>query len=243
MGVVLLLALWVTALFLGFFYVQGGILGICVRAHRAAPSDDFALKPRLGYSPAMRSFGWREYLEEMKAQGWRVTLVATLYSVAGTALLLLLGLSGYLCASRILRDLSSWQGPTAAFLASLAVFLLLSVLLGLHYRYGLACSILGSTTAWEGFRRANRVIGREPLKVLALFGLALGVNVLMGFISVLVSIPLLVLSFIPILGILFMLIRTLASLAQGFAAQVLWVAYATSVISLCARVIAEEKPD
>src|SRR5512140_1408420 len=73
--------LWMGSVLFLYLYAQAGVVGCVVRSHRQAPPGDRSLKPGFGARPSFKAFSARAYWEEVRAQGWRVTVVATAYSM------------------------------------------------------------------------------------------------------------------------------------------------------------------
>lgn len=229
----LLLWTWVGLVLFCFLYLEAGVLGMLVRAHRAAPRDDVSLRPRLGFSPAMRVFRFADLKEEVMRQGWRVTMLATLYSLAGLVIMALVCSHAVAAILLALRRPAAIPFAAASFAALLLVILVVISALTLHYRYALLCAVMGQSGARRAMRGATLVFRERPLQVLTLFLLSVGFSLTLGVAALAVNVPLGLLSLVPVVGLGLLLPRLLLSMVEGFLMQGLWVATLGAMLPLC----------
>jgi len=221
-GLALVLCGWLTLLIVGYFYVEGGVRGIVARAHRAAPAD-FALQPKLGASAAFKVFTFAAFTEEVKRHGWRVTVIASLYGLVGS-LLLLPCMVPLLIA---LPELASGEPGTTVWVM-FGLFFLLFILtlivlmaLALHYQVAVTLAVLKETGWRESVKDATRLIKAKPLELLAIFGLSIAAGMCVGIVFALVSFPLAMLSVIPGVVLVVLPFRFLLMAVQWFVQGIL----------------------
>jgi hypothetical protein len=192
-----------------------------------------ALKPKLGASPAFAVFTLPVFWEEVKAHGWRVTVVATAYSVVGTAPLLLAMAWEWWCVWQAFKGGTYLVLGTAGALLGLAVLLILVMALAIHYRFALVIALQRSCRWREAVGAVNALFRARPLEALAVVGFTIAARYALGMAFFILSLPLMVISIIPIVGLLFIPIRILLSVLQGLASSAITVAATGATAALC----------
>ena len=225
--------LWAGLVLVGYLYVQAGLWGCAVRAHRQGPPGDMALKPRLGASSAFEVFTFRVLREEIRAHGGRVAAVATAYSLAGMALVLLFAAWAAACVWLASKGPVPLALGTAGIIIGLGGLLLLFLAGSYHYRFAVICAIERSCGWRAAVGAANGVFRASPLEALAVAGFILAARYALSAVVLLLSVPLLLLSFVPLIGVVFLLPRLFLSVAQGLASSAIGVAAAGAIAAAC----------
>ena len=233
LGLLLGYTLWAGLVLIGYLYVQAGLWGCAVRAHRQGPPGDMALKPRLGASPDFRVFTFRALREEVRAHGGRVAAVATAYSLAGVALVLLFAAWAAACVWLASKGTVPLALGTAGIVVGLGGLLLLLLAGSYHYRFAVICAIERRCGWREAVGAANGVFRASPLEALAVAGFILAARYALSAAVLLLSVPLLLLSFVPLIGVVFILPRLVLSVAQGLASSAIGVAAAGAIAAAC----------
>lgn len=225
--------LWIGLVLFLYLYAQAGVLGCVVRCHRKGPAGDRALRPALGATPAFKVFTGALWWEEVKAQGWRVTLVATAYSIAALVPVLLYSLWGYACFRLALGgEMKTALGVAGAILGLVPTLAILWVL-GVHYRFGVTVAVLRGCGWREAVSGANGVFRTRTLAALAVVAATIGARYVVGMAGLLLSLPFLVLSVLPVAGLLFVLPRIIIGLLQGFVGAGINVAALGATAAVC----------
>ena len=232
-GGVVALALWATGAAMAFLYLEGGVLGVLATAHRAAPPGDLALRSRLGFSKLWRVFRFAQLWREIRTQGGKVTLLASLYSVPAMAIVTVPLGGGILGAYLIFKDRALWPAAVAGvailLIAAFACYLLLLV----HYRCALLLTVMTGARPREAARGATAVMKGRPFDVLCIFGLTLATSAALSLVAFLLGAPLTLLSLIPLAGLAFALPRLLLALAHGLLTHVVWTTGMGALAPLC----------
>lgn len=234
LGLSLAAVLWTGLILFATLYAQAGLVGCVVRAHRSGPTGDRALKPKLGASPAFKAFAVGRFWEDAKAHGWRVTLVATAYSVAGTLPLVLYGAWLFGCIRLALRGSvpSIAAGAVGAVFGLIPLALILFVLV-VHCRFALVCCIQRACGWHEAVSAANGVFRAQPLPALAVVGAAMAARYVVGMAFFLLSLPLLLFSLVPLVGLVMLAPRVLLGLAQSLIGSAIGIAQLGAIATLC----------
>jgi hypothetical protein len=225
--------LWAGLILFLYLYAQAGVVGCVARSHRGAPPGDRALKPAFGASPAFKAFSARAYWDEVRSQGWRVTLVATAYSLVALLPLLAYGAWLYGCF-RIATYGEARLGPAiAGAVLGLAPTMLVLWGLAVHYRFAVVCAVLRRCGWREAVTAANAVFGARPLAALVVVGAAIAARYLLGAVALLLGLPFLALSLLPAVGLLFLVPRVIVSLVQGLLSAGITVAALGATAEVC----------
>ncbi len=232
-GVLLLATVWASAVLFAYLYAQAGIFGCAVEAHRRGAAEDQSLKPRLGAAASFAVFDGRAFWVQVKAHGWRVTAVATAYSMVATAPLLLDGAWTWWCARQSMAGGAGLVLGVAGALAGLALLVLFLAALNVHYHFALTCAIQRSCGWQEAVGAANRVFRRRPLEALAVVGFTIGARYALGLVTFIVTIPLAIFSFLPVVGLLFLMPRLLLSVVHGLVSSAITVASLGATAAVC----------
>ena len=232
-GVLLLATVWAGAVLFAYLYAQAGILGCVVESHRRGAAEDQSLKPRLGAAPTFAVFDGGAFWAQVKAHGGRVTAVATAYSLVATAPLLLDGAWTWWCVKLALGGGMGLVLGVAGGVAGLALLVLVLTLLAIHYRFALVCAVLRSCGWREAVGAANVVFRTRPLAALAVVGFTYAARYALGLITFIVTIPLAVFSFLPVVGLLFLMPRLLLSVVQGLVSGGITVASLGATAAVC----------
>lgn len=234
LGLSLAAVLWTGGILFACLYAQAGLAGCVVRAHRSGPAGDRALKPKLGASPAFRAFGGALLWEEAKTHGWRVTMVATAYSMAGTLPLVLYGAWLFGCVRLAFRgSVPSIAAGAVGAVAGLIPLALILFALVVHYRFALVCCIQRACGWREAVSAANGVFRARPLPALAVVGAAMAARYILGMAFFLLSLPLLLLSLVPLAGLAMLAPRVLLGLAQSLIGSAITIAQLGAIAALC----------
>jgi len=221
-GLALVLCGWLTLLIVGYFYVEGGIRGIVARAHRAAPAD-FALQPRLGVSDAFKAFTFAAFTEEVKRHGWRVTVIASLYGLVGSLLLIPCMVPLLIALPDLIADEVGTQVWVMFGLFFLLLILAVVALLALalHYQVAVTIAVLKEAGWRESVKEATRLIKAKPLELLAVFGLSIAAGMCVGMVFAMVSFPLAMLSVLPGVVLVVLPLRLILMAVQWFVQGIL----------------------
>lgn len=225
--------LWVGLVLFLYLYAQAGVLGCLVRSHRQGPIGDRSLRPALGASAAFRAFTAGVWWEEVRAQGWRVTTVATAYSIVALVPVIAYGLWGYGCFRLALGGETRLALGIAGGILGLVPTLLVLWVLGIHYRFGVAVAVLRGCGWREAIGGANEVLRKRPLAALVVVGATIGARYVLGIGALLLSAPFLVLSLLPVAGLLFVLPRIIIGLLQGAVGAAINVASYGATAAVC----------
>ncbi len=234
-GVTLLLCAWLSIVMLGFFYFEAGLRGVVAQAHRQAPPGELALKPKLGASSSYRVFSLALWWREAKRHGWRVTLLAVLYSAILLAALLVVlvplgfAVNGFAGGS---PSPAAWIG-LGLFVLFLAVFVLAAMALSLHYQVAVTWAVLNESRTMEAVRAATKLIRAKPLELLAIFGLTMLAAFVVAGVFMMVSLPLAMFSILP--GVVFVLlpVRFIVALAQWWVQGVMQITVFGAYTAYC----------
>ncbi len=243
-GLALLLAAWWSIVMLGFFYFEAGIRGVVAAAHRQAPPGDLSLKPKLGASAAYRAFTFSKWLVEAKRHGWRVTLLATLYSTVVTAGLLIVllplgfALFGLAAGS---RGPGVWLG-LGIFAILFFLFMLAAIAIGLHYQVAVTWAVLNESKTMEAVRAATSLVKAKPLELLAILGLSMAAAMVVMSLFMVVSFPLAMLSILPPLALVLLPVRFLLTLAQWWVQGVMQTSFFGAYTAYCLPMQVEAVP-
>jgi hypothetical protein len=230
---ILALALWATAAAMVFLYLEGGILGVLARAHRAAPRDDFALRPRLGFSKPWRVFRLGELWAEILANGGRVTVLASLYSIPALAILALPTGGGMVGAYLIFKSPALWPAAVVGVIVSFLVAVPAYALLLMHYRCALLLMVLREERPREAMRRTTAVLKNHTWEVLGIFGLTLAASATLSLLAFLLGTPLTLLTLLPLAGLAFTLPRLLLALVHGLLHHLIWTTSMGALAPFC----------
>lgn len=233
LGAVLLATAWVGLVLFFYLYLQAGVAGCVVKAHRAAPPADRSLKPRLGSSRAFKAFSMELLWEQSRAHGWRVTMVATAYSVAGTLVLFLYGLWALGCVRLGMKGHPQLVGAVVGGIIGLIPVVLVLILLSVHYRLAMVCAVQRACDWREAIGAANAVLKSRLLPVLAVVGASIAAQYILAMVFFLVSLPFLALSLLPLVGLLALIPRMLLTLVQSLLSTVLAVALTGALAAVC----------
>ncbi len=233
LGAVLLATAWVCLVLFFYLYLQAGVTGCVVNAHRAAPTADRSLKPRLGSSRAFKAFSLDLLWEQSRAHGWRVTMVATAYSVAGTLVLFLYALWALGCVRLGMTGHRQMVVAIIAGIFGLLPVILVSILLSAHYRLAVVCAVQRACGWREAIVAANAVLRARFLPFLAVMGGAIAAQYILAMAFLLISLPFLALSLLPLVGLLALIPRLLLTLVQGLLSSVLGVALTGALAAVC----------
>ncbi len=232
--------LWVGLILFLYLYAQAGILGCIARSHRRGPAADRSVRPALGASAAFKAFTAGAWWDGVRAQGWRVTAVATAYSIVALVPLIAYGLWGYGCFRLALGGETRLAlGIAGAILGLVPMFIVLWVL-GVHYRFGVTVAILRGCGWREAVSGANEVFRTRTLAALAVVGATIGARYVVGMAGLLLSLPFLVLSVLPVAGLLFVLPRIIIGLLQGAVGAAINVASYGAIAAVCEPVEGEQ---
>lgn len=233
LGTVLLATAWVGLVLFFYLYLQAGVTGCVVKAHRTAPPADRSLKPRLGASRAFKAFSLDLLWEQSRAHGWRVTMVATAYSVAGTLVLFLYALWVLGCVRLGMKGSPQLVGAIAGGILGLIPVVLVLVLLSVHYRLAVVCAVQRACGWREAVGAANDVLRARMLPFLAVVGGSIAAQYILAMAFLLISLPFLALSLLPLVGLIAVIPRLLLTLVQSLLSSVLAVAFTGAVAAVC----------
>ena len=233
LGAVLLATAWIGLVLFFYLYIQAGVTGCVVKAHRAAPPADRFLKPRLGASRAFKAFSLDLLWEQSRAHGWRVTMVATAYSVAGTLVLFLYGLWVLGCVRLGMTGHPQMVVAITAGIFGLLPVILVSVLLSVHYRLAMVCAVQRACGWREAIGAANGILRARFLPFLAVMGGSFAAQYILAMAFLLISLPFLALSLLPLVGLLALIPRLLLTLVQSLLSTVLRVALIGALAAVC----------
>ena len=232
-GVLLVATVWAGVVLFAFLYAQAGILGCAVEAHRRGAAEDQSLKPRLGAAPSFAMFSGRAFWLQVKAHGGRVTAVATAYSVAALLPILAYSAWGYGCFRLALQGETHLAMGIAGAMLGLAPTMFALWVLAVHYRFAVVLAVL-RTCAWrEAVGAANRVLRSRPLEALAVVGFTIAARYVLGLVTFIVTIPLAIFSFLPVVGLLFLMPRLLLSVVHGLVSSAISVASLGATAAVC----------
>lgn len=224
-GVGFLFCLWLSLLLYGWFYLEGGLRGIVIRANRAAPPEE---KTSLSLSPddSFRVFRVGAFWEESKRNGWRVAVIASVY--AGIGCLALLPLFVPLL---LMQREAEGGAPGQSFFLFLGLFVLLTipialllVALSLHYQTAVTLAIQREVGWREGWREATRQIKSRPLEFFGIFGMQILFGMALAAVVFVIQLPLDVLLMKPGLWMQAIVIRGALMLLQMIPQAILTVA-------------------
>jgi hypothetical protein len=233
LGAVLLATAWIGLVLFFYLYLQAGVTGCVVKAHRTAPPTDRSLRPRLGASQAFKAFSLDLLWEQSRAHGWRVTMVATAYSVAGTLVLSLYGLWVLGCVRLGMKGSPQLVGAIVGGIVGLFPVVLVLVVLSAHYRLSVVCAVQRACGWREAIVAANAVLRARFLPFLAVMGGAIAAQYILAMAFLLISLPFLALSLLPLVGLLAVIPRLLLTLVQSLLSSVLAVAFTGAVAAVC----------
>jgi hypothetical protein len=240
-GLAILLCAWWSIVMMGYFYFEAGLRGVVAQAHRQAPPGDLALKPKLGASASYRVFTFSLWWNEAKRHGWRVTLLATLYStvmLVGLLIVivpLLFALAGLASGS---RGAGVWIG-IGTFALLMAVFILAAIAAGLHYQVAVTWAVLYESRTMEAVRAATKLIKAKPLELLAILGLTMATSMVVVGVFMMVSLPLSLFSMLPPVALALLPIRFVLSLVQWWVQGVMQIAFFGAYTAYCLPLAAE----
>ena len=233
-GASLVAILWTGLILFAYLYAQAGLVGCVVRSQRSGPASDRALRPKLGASQAFKAFSFGLLWEEAQTHGWRVTMVATAYSMAGTLPLVLYGAWLLGCVRLALRgSVPSIVAGAAGAMVGLVPLALIVFALAIHYRFALVCCVQRACGWREAVSAANGVFKSRPLPALAVVGAAMAARYLVGMAFFLLSLPLLLLSLVPLVGLVMLAPRVLLGLAQSLIGSAIGIAQLGAIAALC----------
>ncbi len=217
------LSAWMTAASLAYLLVKAGILGQLARGCRIRSSGTDPVRTRLGFTPAVRVYSWRGFIEDARTFGGRLVLLASFYGFL--TILGVLFLVGVALAAFHTVLLHRWVLPlaVAAVLLLSAVLALVALILGLHYRLAAALAVGMPCAAKASVSEANRVIGRAPMPFLGLCGLALLLSWTVGAVFAAAGAPVGLLALVRPLMVLMISLRILFLLIHSAAAAVVFV--------------------
>jgi len=218
------LGIWVTALSVGYLFVQAGILGQLVRGERSAGPAEPCGAGKLGFSRRMRVFTFRGFLDDAAAFGGRLTLLASMYGFVLTLGLLLLASAGL--AAFYAGILHRWVIPfeVVGFLLLVFVLVVLALVLGLHYRLAAVLAVEGACSPGQAVRRANGIIRKEFWPFLGLCGLSILLSWVVGAIFAAMAAPVSLLALVPSLLIPMIAARFVLLLVQSAVGSLVYVA-------------------
>lgn len=240
-GLAILLCAWWSIVMMGYFYFEAGLRGVVAHAHRQAPPGDLALKPKLGASATYRVFTFSLWWNEAKRHGWRVTLLATLYStvmLVGLLIVivpLLFAVPGLASGS---RGAGVWIG-IGTFALLMAAFLLAAIAAGLHYQVAVTWAVLNESRTMDSVRAATKLIKAKPLELLAILGLTMATSMVVVGVFMMASLPLMMFSMFPPAALALLPIRFVLSLVQWWVQGVMQIAFFGAYTAYCLPLAAE----
>lgn len=233
LGLSLVAVAWTGLILFAYLYAQAGLVGCAVRSHRSGPAGDRALTPKLGAAQAFKAFGAGLFCEDAKTHGGRVTMVATAYSMAETLPLLLYGAWLWGCIALALRGGPSIVAGAVGAVFGLIPLALITFVLVIHYRFALVCCVQRACGWREAISAANGVFRTRPLPALAVVGAAMAARYVVGMAFFILSLPLILLSLVPLVGLVMLAPRVLLGLAQSLVGSAIGIAQLGATAAVC----------